>query len=340
MKSNRAQRTSNEVSTTDKRTGFTLIELLVVIAIIAILIALLLPAIQAAREAARRANCLSNMRQIGIAIHNYHDVYRQFPPAGIYDTSVDQGSFSIHARLLDFIEQSNLEGLIKWDEDYASANNVAVRPVRIQLYLCPSDVNDMQRLDGSGDPEHYPVSYGANYGHWLIYNPANPMANTGAFSPNRSTRMRDFTDGTSNTLAFSEVKAFSPYLRDGESGPATPPAASGIDSLPKDEAKNNSGHTEWVDARVHQTGFTTTYPPNTKVMITNDDGELVDGDYTSKREGKSATEITFAAVTSRSYHPGIVQGLLMDGSAKPFTDAINANTWRHLGERNDGQTID
>ena len=94
--------------------------------------------------------------------------------------------------------------------------------------------------------------------------------------------------------------------------------------------KSNSGHTEWVDARVHQTGITTTFPPNTKVLYTSG-GTTYDIDFNSMREGQTATGITYAAVTSRSYHTGGVNVLLMDGSVRFIRDGVTLQTWRGLG---------
>src|SRR5690606_16631676 len=136
---------------------------------------------------------------------------------------------------------------------------------RVPTLLCPSEPNDRTRIDGSGNPEHYPVTYGFNGGTWQVFDPATGRGGDGAFFPNSSTRPRDFTDGMTNTLCFADVKAFNPYLRDGGSGPATPPTSPAAISGLGGSFKAESGHTEWVDGRTHQTGFTTTFTPNTVV---------------------------------------------------------------------------
>jgi prepilin-type N-terminal cleavage/methylation domain-containing protein len=313
-----------------RRRGFTLIELLVVIAIIAILIALLLPAVQQAREAARRTSCKNNLKQIGLAIHNYEETYKRFPPGGTYPAGQTGDGWSVHARILPFLEQANLQNLINWNLSYAA--QPLVTQTRVPIYLCPSDINDMERPDGA--LTHYPVSYGANYGTWHIWNPVSRTGSDGMFFPNSRLGHRDVKDGTTNTLAFSEVKAFSPYLRDGGTPPtgATPPTSPLDISSYGGNFKTNSGHTEWVDGRAHQTGFTTTFGPNTVVPHVSG-GETFDVDYTSNREGKTTDQITYAAVTSRSHHPGIVQVLLMDGSARSVSENINVAIWRALGTR-------
>ena len=317
-----------------KPRGFTLIELLVVIAIIAILIALLLPAVQAAREAARRTSCRNNLKQIGIALHNYQETHGCYPPGGVYPRGATGSSWSVHARILPFLEQANLQKLINWNLPYSAQPNVT--RVRVATYLCPSDTNDKGRPGSS--LSHYPISYGANYGSWHVYNPVTGAGGDGMFFPNSGLKPRDITDGLSNTMAFAEVKAFTPYLRDGgPSNPALPTSAAQVSGY-GGNFKTNTGHTEWVDARVHQTGVTTVFVPNTIVPHTTTAGTF-DVDYTSNREGKTTSETTYAAVTARSYHAGSVNILLMDGSARTISENINLITWRRLGARNDGQVL-
>jgi prepilin-type N-terminal cleavage/methylation domain-containing protein len=314
------------------RSGFTLIELLVVIAIIAVLIALLLPAVQQAREAARRASCKSNLHQIGIASHNYLGIYKAFPPGGTYAGLTS--SWSVPARLLPQLEQSNLQNLINWDLEYGVQD--AVTQTRVGPFLCPSEVGDKPRPDGA--LTHYPLSYGANYGTWMVFNPNTGAGGNGAVAPNKAIRDRDFTDGMSNTLGFSEVKAWTPYFRDVGPAPGTPPTSPSSVAGLGGKFKTNSGHTEWVDARVHQTGFTVTFVPNTVVPYVSD-GVEYDVDFTSSREGKSKTAITYAAVTSRSYHIGTVNSLMMDGSVRGFSETISLAVWRGLGSRNGGEVV-
>jgi len=327
-----------------RRTGFTLIELLVVIAIIAILVALLLPAVQQAREAARRTHCKNNLKQIGLALHNYLDVHRKFPMSFVSDISTGAntggGEWSIHARILPFIEQGNLYGNINLSLPYGDPINAGITTQRISTYLCPSDPNDHARTSG-GVAVHYPVTYGFNGGTWNVWDNASRTAGNGAFAPNFAFAPRDFTDGLSNTLHFAEVKAFTAYNRDGGNGAAAIPGnAADVEALigSGGSTKANSGHTEWVDGRVHQTGFTVTLPPNTPVSIPG--GERDDeGDYTSCREDKTCPGSTFAAVTSRSWHTGVVQTLMADGSTRSVSENLDLGVWRNLGQRNDGNVL-
>lgn len=329
-----------------KKMGFTLIELLVVIAIIAILISLLLPAVQAAREAARRTQCKNNLKQIGLALHNYYDTHNGFPPAFVSDISTGVntpgGEWSPHARILPFLEQANLYNLADLGLAYDDPANGTIASQRVATFMCPSEPLDQVRTDsGTGEPIHYPVNYGYNAGTWNVWDNTTRTPGNGAFATNFSFKMRNFRDGTSNTLCFSEVKAYTPYNRDGDNGTSTiPGTAAEVDALIAlgGSNKSNSGHTEGVDGRVHQTGFTTTLVPNSFVTVPAGDATR-GGDYTSCREDKSCTTSTFAAVTSRSYHTGAVNALMMDGSVHSISENIDLQTWRDLGARADGNIL-
>ncbi|MBO50610.1 MAG: prepilin-type cleavage/methylation domain-containing protein [Planctomycetaceae bacterium] len=318
-----------------RKRGFTLIELLVVIAIIAILVALLLPAVQQAREAARRAQCKNNLKQIGLALSNYQETFKYFPMSFCTDrnfggTNTGGGEWSVQARLLPFIEQENLQDLIDFTQSYG--NQVKVKTHRVDTFLCPSETLDMARVGSDGNAKYYPLNYVFNGGTWQVYDPARNLGGDGAFYPNSRLKPRDFIDGTSNTLAFSEVKTFTPYLRDGGSAGPMPPADPNAISGLGGSFKKNTGHTEWVDGRVHQSGFTTTYPPNTVVPHTVDN-RVYDVDYTSCREDKSCGTFVRAAVTARSFHSESVNALFMDGHVRSISRSINLETYRALGTR-------
>ncbi len=319
------------------RRGFTLIELLVVIAIIAILIGLLLPAVQKVREAAARTQCLNNLKQIGLALHNHENALRAYPTGGTYPVGGTGASWSVHSLLLPYLEQANLQKLINFAAPYATQPNVTQQ--RVAIYICPSDPNDRPRPDGA--VTHYPLNYGANFGTWNVYNAATGRGGDGAFAVNARLRPGSMIDGLSNTVAFAEVKAFTPYLRDGGNPAAAntpPPTDPTVIAGYGGSFKADSGHTEWVDARAHQTGFTATFAPNTVVPYTLT-GAAYDIDFTSSREGATANQITYAAVTARSYHTDIVNILLMDGSVRSVDRSIALGVWRALCTRAGGEPV-
>ena len=330
-----------ELVPSPNRRGFTLIELLVVIAIIAILIALLLPAVQQAREAARRAQCKNNLKQIGIALHSYLESNSFFPPSFVSDvaTGVNSGGgeWSVHARILPYLEQASLYEQARLELSYDDPANAFIKPQRIATFLCPSETRDQQRTD---EP-NYPVNYGYNGGTWRVWTNSTGLPGDGAFCPNSNFSTAAFTDGTSNTLCFAEVKTFTGYNRDGNTGTAAVPSTPAqVEALiaAGGSNKSDSGHIEWVDGRVHQTGFTVTLPPNAKVNVPGAKRPM-EGDYTSCREDKTCTSPTYAAITARSWHSGIIHALLMDGSVRVVSENIDLGIWRSIGTRSGDEVL-
>ena len=328
------------------RRGFTLIELLVVIAIIAVLIALLLPAVQKVRDTAARTQCLNNLRQIGLALHNYQSAHKTFPPTARYGIP-GADPWSIHARLLPFLEQANLYSRINFNGSFAA--HPAVTQTRVAVYLCPYERND-KPLTG-GPVTHYPTSYGANFGTWLVHDPQTGQTGDGAFVVGRGVRLSEFTDGTSNTLAFAEIRPFLNYFSDsgnpGGANAAPPPGAKTVQNY-KGAYLVGTGHTEWVNGRAHQTGFTTWFLPNSlipyEIPIKDKFNNIVDYDvydinFTSRQEGTSTTGITYAVAPARSYHPDLVHVLLVDGSSRAVLSDVRSTTWTALGTRRGGEVV-
>ena len=222
----------------NRRPGFTLIELLVVIAIIATLIALLLPAVQAAREAARRSQCRNNLKQFGIAMHNYHDVARMFPmaasvygqawvnlgaPPGTPGAVYSQAMANAFILLTPYDEQTAFAHAYQWNRAVnsqtvsASTNGIGLTQNALEsasasgLYRCPSDTYPAslpgQAATGSGLFD-VPINYALSFGVSDVYcwTPKNiPSKERGTFVINGNTRIRDITDGTSSTFAIGEA---------------------------------------------------------------------------------------------------------------------------------------
>jgi prepilin-type N-terminal cleavage/methylation domain-containing protein/prepilin-type processing-associated H-X9-DG protein len=330
-----------------RRSGFTLIELLVVIAIIGVLVSLLLPAVQSAREAARRVQCTNNLKQLGLAVHNYEGTNGVLPPAltirGSGTTVSWFGGWSVHGRVLPFLEQNNTFNSINFNVSYSHPDNTTVSGLTVSAFICPSE------------PKTQPVphsfglagvtNYGWNMGDWYVWGGFNGAANRAPFQVNLSRRWADFTDGTGATILASEVKTNQAYLRDcgGLSRVNTPgnvpaPNADPATVAPEYNAGCNlqvTGHTEWVDGHVHQAGFTTAWTPNRRTARASTPAQ--DLDLNGQREAIGGP--TYAAITSRSYHPGGVNALFGDGSVRFLKNSVDGNAWRALGSMAGGEVL-
>ncbi|MBN71257.1 MAG: prepilin-type cleavage/methylation domain-containing protein [Gimesia sp.] len=210
--------------------GFTLIELLVVIAIIAILIALLLPAVQQAREAARRSTCKNNLKQLGLALHNYHDSHRVFPPGDVNAGGYDSGwmpsgapvrNFTAYMFLLPFIDQSAIYNEINFSLPTGNADGPPAHggggyqtatERKIVVFLCPSDSHSPGPYTTTSGAyavrNAYRTSYSVMYPTYNMgtsYEAYNTKALKSAFGHNGAARIRDIKDGTSNTMVMMET---------------------------------------------------------------------------------------------------------------------------------------
>lgn len=344
------------LQTRPARQAFTLVELLVVIAIIGILTGLLLPAVQQVREAARRTECLNNTRQIVLAAHSYDATRRHLPPAFEVDVAAgplatNNGSWSIHGRLLPFIEQANAYSVVDLNTPWDMQLNTGVPQLKVSLYMCPSEVNDMARTK-AGAPYIHPQTYGFNFGSWMVFDPISGRPGDGPFHVNSKVSLGKIPDGTSNTLCVAEVKAFTSYIRNtADPGPVPPNWDDTSVFMPYTgqlklgtDTNSNTGHTEWCDGRVHHSGFTTVFPPNTVVPY-EFMGQTYDIDFNSRKEGSASgptwDQITYAAITSRSYHSGgLVNVGFLDGSTMSVSEQIDPRLWRRMGTIQGGELVD
>jgi prepilin-type N-terminal cleavage/methylation domain-containing protein/prepilin-type processing-associated H-X9-DG protein len=336
----------------EKRRGFTLIELLVVIAIIAVLIALLLPAVQAAREAARRIQCTNNLKQIGLAFFNYESSIGGFPPSmcssGTGNTVVWINGWSALARILPYSEQTNLfnaANFLLWKED---PQNSTVIGLNVSFLICPSEVNSQVSTHDYGLAGV--TNYGGNQGDWFVWGGFNGPQNRNAFGMNRSRRIAEFTDGTSQTLLAAEVKAYQPASN---CRTIPLPSVNNPNNIPSPYAnpytvapEYDNGtcvtqnqfefHTEWSDGNAHAAGFTTAWPPNKQILGRS---MYVGMDLDLNGLNEELGGPTFAAINSRSYHPGGVNVLLGDGSVKFIKTSVDGMVWRSLGTVAGGEVL-
>ncbi len=321
------------------RAAFTLVELLVVIAILGILVALLLPAVQAAREAARRSQCSNNLRQLGLALHNYASTYPEaFPNNGWPRPGGYPSDYSPFAKLLPFMEQANLQDLIDFDvymghpalADLPAELHAAAR-TRVPSFECPSDVgatlHDLKMPSGAVIPIAG-VSYGVNQGSGTdgVYHPGNGVASDGLCWVGAKIKLCDITDGTSNTLIFAEASIgagdapVSPTpLQDPRRFRAVTTA---VDSAVA--AVAGSGNvsavqayiTGWDGARNHY--WLRGSVPN---------GPVMNGHLTPNSDVPDLVFKSNKLTGARSYHPGAVNVGMADGSVRSTSDSVDRDAW-------------
>jgi prepilin-type N-terminal cleavage/methylation domain-containing protein/prepilin-type processing-associated H-X9-DG protein len=353
------------------RPGFTLIELLVVIAIIAVLIALLLPAVQAAREAARRAQCVNNLKQIGLALHNYHSTNDCFPPGGLTASNSDgttrvNGSFSAHARLLPNVEQQALYNAANFSiatksDAAGTVMNSSVIITRVSAYLCPSSpAPSWNSFEGAplnqtrATGNHYFASYGSGI-EWQAGMAGGPP--NGMFQITGSCfGIRDNQDGTSNTIAFGEWRGGSG--NQAQVSPVTditfmgsPPGGTsrtnaGTEIMP---ALNTASYQTWLTGCV--AGLSASGRPSFTGVLGQAWGYGLPGytmgstlmppnpKYPNCSAGGANTLQAAGMFNMSSLHPGGANVLLCDGSVRFLKDSVSPQVVWALGTRAQGEII-
>ncbi|WP_165251001.1 DUF1559 domain-containing protein [Paludisphaera soli] len=373
-----------------KRSGFTLIELLVVIAIIAVLIALLLPAVQSAREAARRSQCVNNLKQIGLGLHNYHQAVGVFPPGQLaaaadvpYTGYAGWTEWSAQAMILPYLEQTPLYNAINFSfaGGYGVAQNIngTAWTTVVNGYLCPSDGNAGRGRapigTGPANINSYRGSIGTTTSRWEQWpgysserpdpmrfggQPSQSPFSTGLFVYWLSNGLRDVTDGSSNTIAFSESLVGDPAAVSTarRNNSVTGVEASRANNMLRQDASSltdalliqslqactvayragltnnntnisNANGSRWGWGAMTMTLFNTIVPPNSTQYPFN----------SCRPDCGGCGPDDSAYSNAQSNHSGGVNTLMADGSVKFVKDSVNMRTWMALGTKAGGEVI-
>ena len=315
-----------------RRRGFTLIELLVVIAIIAVLIALLLPAVQQAREAARRTQCKNNMKQLGLAVHNYHDVFNKFPIGTRYSTAAPNWRVGV----LPYLDQAPLFNQLNFAGSFNGAaytGNTILSNLFLTVYKCPSSVLPGNASSGNfsqnaqnGMLHDYVGISGATpdpAGRTSVCSPQHRYGGitciNGLLPPNASTAMRDVIDGTSNVMIIAE-----------QSGPV------GTNDLRANYYGGWGGFTI-AGSGTPSTATLTSWDSNTDTWGTG----ITTVRYATnpKTTATGMDEVYDMNTALTSSHSGGINILMTDGAVRFISDNLNFTTLTSLASKDDGAVL-
>ncbi|MEM7477401.1 MAG: DUF1559 domain-containing protein [Planctomycetota bacterium] len=335
--------------------GFTLVELLVVIAIIGVLVGLLLPAVQAVRESARKTQCTNNMRQIGFAIQGEVDTFKEFPqPRGIPCKKQSVGeqshSWSIFTQVLKQLDQP-IYDLADWDEGFTKPleNGRWFSSYRPSYFVCPS-VNDEGERDSPAGNTHWSSHYAFCESRFGDFPAA--LAIIAKRGPKRMAPIPDdIRDGLTHTMLMSEVRPNLTFYESWECIPNGRPLlenSSEIAEFQVHRVNEKRSHMEWINGDKLQSGFSTTFPPNSKIpMPDGSDGNWINV-HPRYKVINNVVGCKFEwlphcilpkglrpnfAINARSSHSGLVNVLMADSSVHAVSDDIDLKCWRALGTR-------
>lgn len=314
--------------------GFTLIELLVVIAIIGVLVSFLLPAVQQAREAARRSNCVSNLRQLGLAVNNYIETFNSFPVGRSGNGTGGNENWSTLVDILPYMDQQALFDAVNFSLNAGADENTTVKQVWVNAFICPSDVERMPDINPKAGRNNYRGSTGSS---WKA-----DASNNGIFLDGTYLKLGDVRDGMSKTILFSErirgdgtnilvdpnSDVFAVTFKAKDTADAVLTACKKVnikDMTGSNDTQEFSSGRVWHVGQFETTRFNTVGGPNTVSCA------RVAGN------GSGVNSNTGGVISASSWHPGGVNVVFADGSADFIADSIKLETWRALSTRGGGE---